>query len=163
MRLHQGLDQIQPQASPLSLPVERTVHPMEPLEDPLFLSLRDADPLVGHVDRHLVVVEPPTDPNGATVRRVLDGVANQVGKDLSDALLIRGHQREVLREVNQKAMLVGLEFVPFHQPPGQPRQVHLGIVQRQCPGLDARDVQQVVDQLVEPVALLLDHLEQRTP
>src|SRR5207237_1062833 len=49
---------------------------------------RDADAGVAHLDAAAVALGPPREPNGATFRRVLQGVVHQVVENLTQRFLI---------------------------------------------------------------------------
>src|SRR4051812_35927352 len=50
MRLDDCLRDVQPEAGPLDLPLERGLRPEEPFEEPLAVCLRDPDACVGHFE-----------------------------------------------------------------------------------------------------------------
>ena len=73
-----GLYQVQPQPRALCAAAQARVDPVEPVKDPVLLFGRNADALVGHIDRDPGLIRPPAHPDRAAFGRVLDGVAHQV-------------------------------------------------------------------------------------
>jgi hypothetical protein len=90
--------------------------------------------------------------------RVLDRVVDEVDDRLPQRLLVRGHVRQVLLHVHRQRepLLLDLEAVGLDHLAHHARHVRGREAVLLAPGLDAREVEDVVDELGEAVALLVD-------
>ena len=124
-------------------------------EQPLEELGRDADAVVADADVDLSTVHGACDHDLPAVGRVLDRVAEQVGDHLRDAVRVALDHRPALGVADDDvtgargACAVGGVFE-------QRGQVRLLQVQRQPAGLDAVQVEHVVDHAVETVGVLVD-------
>ncbi len=134
-----------------SPPNERVARggPVEAIEEPGLLLLRDPDPLVGDHQLHAVRMGAQSDLDPAAGGAVLDGVVEEVGEHLRQSLRIPAHPEGLLGDdepeiVEGARLAVGLDH-PLHQ---WIELLWLG-VQQEPPVLDARGIQEIVDELGE--------------
>ncbi len=134
-------------------------HPVEFLEDLPLLLRGDPHALVRDRDRELVVREHRVHGDRTTVARVLDRVVDQVGQRLADGVGIHRHLGQVGRHPGldleaplSEGVRERLERVPDQGLDGRGHHV-VG----PPPALDPREVEHVVDEAGEPLALAGDH------
>src|SRR2546425_605374 len=159
MRFGHVLDERQAHATaplPLSFAPPHTV---ELLEDPPLLLGGDPHPLVHDRDREPGVGERRVHGDRAAVTRVLDRVVDQVGQRLADGVGVHRnlgqvgrHPRLDLEALLGEGVRERLERVPDPRLDG--RRHH---VVGPSPALDPREVEHVVDEPREPLALARDH------
>src|SRR5699024_10842964 len=138
---------------------------LEPLEHPRAVLTRDAGTLVVHVDAHAGAVpgagggdvDPPA--GGGVACRVLQEVVD----DLVEPRRIRGHPQVRRVHVDDPAHVAapGGEGCGVHDLVEERGELHRLDVQIDDPGVQPREVQEVVDQLREPLRLGEGYLERR--
>src|SRR5688572_1739414 len=79
---------VQPEPGPPDAAGESRIEPVELLEDPLLLVLRDAEPPVRDRKANTPIVLAEGDLDTASPRRVLDRILDQVHEHLPEALLV---------------------------------------------------------------------------
>src|SRR6266545_2027738 len=152
------LDQSQPHpAAPGALSLT-TSDAVELLEDSLRLSGRYAYALVGHLDHHPLALSPGADPEPPALRRVLEGIVHEVGEGLLDRVRINerigqvGRHRHLQLEASLgEGVTEGVEDL-VDQRLDRMRTELVALP----PSLDAREVQDVVDEPRETLALTGD-------
>jgi len=134
------------------------LHPVELLEDPLLLALRDADPAVPDRHQHPLPLAAHRDRDRLLVRAVLDRVVQEVDEGLRHRLGVELHLRQVLRhgQLEGEAVLLDLEAVGVDHVAHHRREVGAHEPVLLPPRLDAREIEDVVDELGEAAALLVD-------
>ena len=132
------------------------------LEDPLAVLGRDPRPLILHFETDVLVVRPRTDLDRSAAGAVPDGVADQIVEDQADALGIdedRQHRRadffvELYSRVLGRVRLGGdRRFDHGLRRQRRQRDLHL-------PRLDAREIEQVVHDSLQPLAILASGVQQ---
>ena len=115
---------VQAQTHAWQLLLLRVARPPEWLEDGFRGLGRQSDATVGHADQHAQTVDAQGDLDIAARRRVLDGVLEQVGEHLLQAVRI-GHQRRQHAEHSQRQRILRAQLHPLliHHEVGQPSQV----------------------------------------
>src|SRR5262245_25763292 len=137
------------------------IEAIELLEDAPALGCRDAEPAVADRPQHVVVPALDADVHGPAVRRVLDGVLDEVDEHLAQLLLVGAHGRKLLRrgEIERDAFReVGAGGVDDAR--GDHSRVDGLDRQLEPPGVEVAREQEVVDDLGEAAGLVLDDLEQ---
>src|SRR5690606_31834351 len=129
----------------------RPDHRPERLEDPLHVLRRDPWPAVLDRDAEALRRELDRNPDHAVLRRKLHGVGQQVREDLLDALRIRVRVRQAVRRAHLEVQVLlprrGTERIGgFTDQPR--RRFGARLDAQRLAGLEARDVQQVLDQPV---------------
>ena len=134
---------------------------VERLEDGFEVLGLDADPLVRDADDDTVVagLVPAADDDLAALGAVLDGVGEQVHEHLRELGAVSQHLRQQGTAVHDEVVHLGRRREDGHDAgdavvDGDALHGHADV-----PGLDARDVQHVVQYLGEPQGLLRDVLE----
>ncbi len=90
---------------------------------------------------------------------VFNGVGDEVGDDLDDAVLVGEDDGELRGKVDHDGMTVGLGAEAFRQSFSQSGQGNVGQVGGEPAGLQAGSIQQVLDHGGEMVGFLLNHGE----
>ena len=118
----------------------RHVHAAEFLEDAPLLLLRNAGSRVPHRDAHGAVARCRRDPHLPALRRVLDGVVDQIREHLTQASAVAADARE--RAWNARHDLDGLasEICRRDGLLDDPRHVDVRERVRERPGVDARHI-----------------------
>jgi len=119
----------------------------------------DADALIGHIYRDMIAVSPSPEPHLAALRRVLNSVAQQIVEYLPQAFLIRKNQREVPGKIQDEPVPVRLCAPAVYHVTRQSCKVHIRAFHLECACLNARCIQQVIDQPIEAVAFFTDYLQ----
>ena len=151
----------QPDAEPAARPVERRVALREEVEDEGQEIGRDADPRVPDPDRDAVALALRRQPDGATPRRVLGGVAQQIADDLRQTRRIGVEAHRVAGQRDRERMAARVDARADHldrllDDRGQQDQL---LAERDLPLGNARHVEQVVDEPREVPHLPLGHLD----
>ena len=154
--LHDG------QAQPGAAFCFRVSHLLELPEDVGELVFGDAAALVGDAALHASVDHVELHPHFPLGRGKLDGVGKQVGDDLLDAVLVDFHHRQALgtKKRQPDLVLVGQRSHPQHGVLDRVGQVERLELQPDLPGLDLGQVEDVVDEADEAVAVFLRDLQQ---
>ena len=148
------LDDREPEAGATGGPVPRRVDAVEALEDPVELSCRDADAAVGdaEVDRGLVAGR--GDHHGGALRRVGDGVGDQVAHRYGDLLAVAEEHEAVgavLDELDVARLRVGDVLVDRSGDDPVDRDIDR-LVERVV-ALQARELDDLLHQPGQPLAL----------
>lgn len=136
---------------------------VETLEHPLALGGGDARPLVAHCDDHLAALALGLEPDQSPWRRELLRILQQVQQHLLDPSWVRTEQRQAAGDLDLNPRRAQALAVLPQQPLHQRQQRHQVAAQPQRAGLDLGEAEQVVDQLVESVALAVDQLQVLAP
>src|SRR4030042_1268045 len=160
--LDEALDQGQPQAGADDLPGFSMFHPVEFVKYFGNLPRFDADAVVGHQDLHVVAVGQRRNPDVAAIRGVVDGVAHQVGEDLFHAAAVGpgGGQVTGGRQLQGDPLLFRLVAQELHYLYQHFSQRQGDLLQLAVPRLHLGDVQQIVDQVQQPLDLGMGPAEQ---
>ena len=126
---------------------------VEGLEDPLALALGDARAAVDDADDDARPDQPRADQDRLALA-VDDGVLEQVGEGALELGRVGAERRQLGVERQPHRLAAGADRVPRRLQ--QPRQIDRLAARLGVPGLQPRDVEQVLDQAREPLALL-DH------
>jgi hypothetical protein len=86
----------------------RRLDPRVALEDLLQLVRRDPDAVISDREHDRLILEPGADIDDAAVRRVLDGVRQEVDADLRQPLRVGGEHRQPLGEMKLYGMGSGV-------------------------------------------------------
>ncbi len=140
----------------------RPDHLPERLEDPLHVLRRDPWPAVLDREAEALRRELDRNPDHAVLRRKLHGVGQQVREDLLDALRIRVRVRQAVRRAHLEVQVLlprrGTERIGgFTDQPR--RRFGARLDAQRLAGLEARDVQQVLDQPVHLARRAQDRLQ----
>jgi hypothetical protein len=136
---------VQPHTQTGDRSVLGTRGPVEPLKNPVALLSRDAQAMIAHTDGDRLRGSGEIHFDGLGVRRILDGIAEQVGKDLSQPISIPD-QAGLHRAMQQDAMTgVGL-LHDLGDLPQQGVQIHRLPDVLQSARLDLGDIQQLFHQ-----------------
>ena len=159
MGSHDAPGDRQPDARPgVALARSPAGHPVEALEDPLEVGGIEALTGVGHLDEAGSVVAPARHPQLPARRRGTDGVAEQVGDDLGDAVRVGDHGDRLRRGVDDEpqARVLGLWPQPLGGRVGERSEVHVAQHQVQASLLRPRQGGEVVGEPPQPSHLVAD-------
>ncbi len=95
----------------------------------------------------------------SSVWAVLDGIAHQIGKHLFDALTVDLHHEGGVLCVEGERMVPRGHLPLCHHVPDQGHQVGGGAGQDQSPCLQARHIEQVLGEFIQPRGRLINLLE----
>ena len=145
---------------------QTAIHPVIPVKYPGQICGRNADPLVRHIEHQpsgsvliLRILLPAANPDAAAVRRIFNCIAEQIRENLAQALFIPMNDRQIEGQIQLNRVRLGLRAVVLRHSLKQPAHVYVGALQPQAAGLNTADVQQIVDQRLQPVRFLLDYLQ----
>ena len=124
---------------------------------------RDTRAAVGDLHLHLLPGPPRRDPDLGAGRGVLRRVLDQVGEDLVDLHGVHQHRGQVVRDLHRDEMPGGDRAQAAQGVGDQRAQVVPALLRAQAAPLNAREVEQVADDPVEPLRLLLDRLGEPRP
>ncbi len=159
MGLDHGFTEVEAQPGSPGARGEGALRPVEALEDALLLLLGDADALVGDVDVYPILIGPAAHFDQSALRRIFDGVGEQVVQNLAQALGIAAHEGQVGGEVHREEVLLRLGAELLHFLLRQLVYPQVAELQLEGASLKAGGVQEVVNELVEAVALLHDDVQ----
>ncbi len=164
VEVHELLHQREPDPRALVGSPLGALHAMKALEEPGHLFFGHADPGVGHLEGD-AVAHPLQAERDPAREREFEGVGEQVEHDLlphvpiDEDLLGQGVEIDLEREagaVDRRAEHAG-------EIGGEPRQVHRLEEGLGAAGLDAREIEEVVDELEQPLGVAVDELELEPP
>ena len=163
VQVDERLDDRQPEAGAGALALVRRAA-VEAVEQPPRLLGRDAAPGVGDGDRRRLGVGLEAQRDRALLRRVEVRVRDEVRHDLADPRRVGERRRARVVDLQLEALALGLQARLDHRRDLRDglAQVDAARVDLELAGLDAGDVEQVVDELGEPVGRLqrdVDELE----
>ena len=124
----------------------------EALEGPLAVGGRHSRAVVGDLEAPAVAVEPGVDPDRAALGTVAHGVVEQVDHQLAQPGPV-GPDGQPVGDVDGEADGAAGRHQLGHRLVQQLGDVDLGQPQRRDPGVDARELEQVADQVGEPAGL----------
>src|SRR5438093_12663405 len=133
---------------------------VERIPDPSQLVLGDPDAVVLHRHPHLLALPAGQDPDLAARRAELHGVADEVDEDLLQPRGIGLHRRQVGRQHGADVDATRLRGRGHHRPdlPDDLAQVEGAGRQLDASRLEARDVEQIVDEVVQALRAPEDRL-----
>ena len=151
----------QPQAEAPVATRDRAVGLPEAVEDARQDLGLDPDAGVGQRQHRELAVARQPDANVAALRRELHGVGDEVGGDLTQAQRVAEHEAGagIDEQLELHALALGLGARQLDGLLEDGRQVDRKELELELAGHDARDVQQVVDELRLGPGVSLDHLE----
>ena len=137
----------------------RLVDPEKSLEDPVARLGRDAGAVVGHAQVEFAVCLAGRDPDALAA--VLDTVLDEVVECLKQSLAV-GPQGESFRDVVFQLHLFFACHLPetVQHPVGELAEIHLAQVESGAAGLEGGQREDVLDQVGQPVGVVLDFLEE---
>ena len=160
VHLGQPADEREPDTETSLRALRLRMHLREQLEDPRQQLRRNADARVGDLDHRVLALAPDAQPDPAAGIHELRGVVQDVGDHLHEARLVALDADQLVRQIE-------LERVPMRVD-RRPRRLdrarhdrtdeHRLELQRDHAARNARDIQQVVDQVHEMLDLPLDHV-----
>ncbi len=108
-----------------------------------------ADAAVAHLHQQLPVLPPPHRHQHAALRRVFEGVAQQIAQHRAQQALVGAHLQRTARQPQAQPQAAGSRLRPkFLQQPRQQRiQRHVGPLRLDGAGIEPGDVQQRIQQL----------------
>jgi len=138
--------------------------PIELREDSLLVTARDPDPLVGHSDLDRVRPAPRRDGDSAAFRRELDGIVDEVEEDLRELLPVGLHD-EVSPVGLEGELMVAVRVLGHPRDDFARDRADVGRPEREPerPGFEPSDVQEVVDDVDQPLGLGRDVAEEGAP
>ena len=153
-------DSVSPRPVPSVLAARRAAAALEGLEDPLALLLGDADPRVAHADVHLARCHAPrVDRDRPAVRRELDRVAEQVEHHLLELQLVARHRADLGRHVQLQRDALALGALAHHRDAVLEQLARASTapeLELHPPGLDLRQVEDLVDELEQMAPRVAD-------
>lgn len=153
--------QRQPQAGSLDVMDQRVAAAVELLENPVLFVRRDSDPPVAHFQLHAAVGAVQADADEFLVLRILQGVVDQVEQRTGDSLPVHSDRRNVAGNIllKGKAVLFDLKTIGIEGRTNQFGEISLFEVVFLTPGFYAGEVQDVVDESGQTLALLANDNE----
>src|SRR5262245_27157112 len=130
---------------------------VEALEEMPHRLLWDADPLIADRNTGVAILCPSTHRDHAAGWAVFHSVLNDVLQDLFESQLVAFDHQWRGRAVELDRMLVQNRLDFAHHPARQGVQIDPLARDYELTILDARDIEQRLDQLFQPGRLLLDH------
>ncbi len=148
VRFDEVLDDGEAEARPAERPRAGGVHPVEPLEDARQVFAGDADPGVADLDLDAARSRGGGDGDVPAVGRVADGVVEHVEQRLARRLWVGDQRRAAHRAGERQPRRVGPRLERAPDLFDQRRQRYALRARRPGARLDAREVEQVVHQLL---------------
>ena len=153
-----SLRQVQPDAHSPTVGGESGVGAIEALEELALPLLGNAHPLVPHRHHRHGTPRRERDPHGASFGGELDGVVEQVGQHLIHPVPVRVHQRGAVL-LEHQPVLGGDAPHALQHLVHQLAQLEALALQGEPPELESGDLEQLLHELGEPIALPVEDLE----
>ena len=146
------------QAGAADLAGVRGIDAEEAREHLRLLPGRDAEPGIADADADDPVRAGCGDRHRAARGRVLDRVGQQVGEHLPDAVAVADQRERLAGRSELDPLTAGLRRAQFHLVVDEVGQLERLEGQREAPGLDLLQIEEVVDECRQPLRLALDRL-----
>ena len=155
MRLHDVTHQGKTQAAALGVVYQWIAHAIKLLENLLLLLRWDANSVIYHFQFHRSVLAIKIHSDVFPILRVFQGVVDQVDDGARHGLAIHSHRRNGIDLLFKgEAVLLDLITIGFQRVPYQFPHVGVTEVVFFAAGLDAREIQNIVDQCGKTLTLL---------